>query len=198
MEGVCQCANRAEHDPVVGKQRSVESGHYPKEMCEANAELVIQHFKRIATSEFYVKRAEDLAKEVDDLKKKGTKRPLDKPPIKEEEAEESSRAIAPSSKSKPQPKKEEDEYTYEYETDEGEDTKAQPVKVEDKADKRTKEWEGGQGRCGMLKESKAKANDPANLKFLEGMRNATETVAGMPEFTELATAHFRGLGKISN
>ena len=39
---------------------------------------------------------------------------------------------------------------------------------------------GGRGNYGMLKESKAKGSNPANLNFVGGMRNPTETVAGMP------------------
>ena len=43
------------------------------------------------------------------------------------------------------------------------------------------EWKGGTGTYyGMLKGSKAKAEDPARLDFLGGMRNPAEVVKGMP------------------
>ena len=168
MEGECQCGKGVEHIPVVGKERSVESGHYPQELCDKYAELLLQHFRRIATSEFYVKRAEDLKEEVDDLKKRSAKRQRSTSPAEGDSGSKSPKTAATSSKSKPQPKKEEDEYTYEYETDEGEDTKATAAKTEVKTEDKPKEWIGGSGHYGMLKESKAKANDPANLKFLGG------------------------------
>ena len=197
MEGECQCGKGAEHIPVVGKERSVESGHYPQELCEKYAELLLQHFRRIATSEFYVKRAEDLKEEVDDLKKRSAKRQRSTSPPKDDGGSKSPEAVATSSKSKPQPKKEEDEYTYEYETDEGEDTKVTAVEPEVKTEDKPKEWVGGSGHYGMLKESKAKANDPANLKFLGGMRNPADAVAGMPSSLNLGLRIFAAWERFS-
>ena len=55
LAGTSPCG-KADHIPVVGKTRSVESGHYSDELCEAYAELVIHHFRRLATAEFYAKR----------------------------------------------------------------------------------------------------------------------------------------------
>lgn len=187
LAGTCSCG-KADHIPVVGKARSVESGHYSDELCEAYAELVIHHFRRLATAEFYAKREADLKREVEELRRKSTKRERSRssagdtkrPRVKteKEEAEQAKAESTATSKSKARPK-EEDEYTYEYETEDDEDAKV-PVKTEKDDPKEAKAWIGGSGNYGMLRESKAKGNNPANLNYLGGMRNPTETVAGMP------------------
>jgi hypothetical protein len=158
---------------VVGKERSVASGHYPQELCDKYAELVMQHFRRLATAEFYAKREEDLKKEVKELKEKSCKRETSSTPrrrskdehikTKEEVELQTKAESAATSKSKAKPK-EEDEYTYEYETEDEKDTKAE-VKSEP-GRVRLKPWAGGSGNYGMLKESKAKGNNPANLNFV--------------------------------
>ena len=43
-----------------------------------------------------------------------------------------------------------------------------------------KPWMGGSGNYGALRESRARGSDPSYLNFLGGMRNPSETVAGMP------------------
>lgn len=130
----------------------------------------------------------NLKKEVEELCRKSTKRERSqssagdskrsRAKTKEEEAEQAKAESTATSKPKAKPK-EEDEYTYEYETEDDEDTKV-PVKTEGKDFKEPKAWVGGSGNYGMLKESKAKGNNPASLNFLGGMRNPTEIVAGMP------------------
>ena len=197
LAGTCPCG-KADHIPVVGKARSVESGHYSDELCEAYAELVIHHFRRLATAEFYAKREADLKKEVDELRRKSAKRERSPSPAgnaeepraktKEEEAEQAKAESTATSKSKARPK-EEDEYTYEYETEDDEDTKV-PMKTEKDDPKEAKAWIGGSGNYGMLKESKAKENNPANLNYLGGMRNPTETVEGMPSSLNLGLRIF--------
>ena len=42
------------------------------------------------------------------------------------------------------------------------------------------EWKGGTGTYGMLKPSQAKAENPARLNYLGGMRNPAEVVKGLP------------------
>ena len=185
LAGSCPCGD-ADHIPVIGKQRSVSSGHYPQELCDKYAELVIQHFRRLATAEFYAKRESDLKKEVEELRGR-TKRQASPTPergvkgehikTKEEEKLQAKADSAATSKSKAKPK-EEDEYTYEYETEDEGDTKVE-VKAE-QGKVRLKPWAGGGGNYGMLKESKSKGNNPANLNFVGGMRNPVTTVAGMP------------------
>lgn len=185
LAGSCPCGD-ADHIPVIGKQRSVSSGHFPQELCDKYAELVIQHFRRLATAEFYAKRESDLKKEVEELRGR-TKREASPTPergvkgehikTKEEEKLQAKADSAATSKSKAKPK-EEDEYTYEYETEDDGDTKVE-VKAE-QGKVRLKPWAGGGGNYGMLKESKSKGNNPANLNFVGGMRNPVTTVAGMP------------------
>ena len=53
------------------------------------------------------------------------------------------------------------------------------------------EWKGGTGAYGMLKGSKAKAEDPARLDFLGGMRNPAEVVKGMPNGQALGEEVYR-------
>ena len=48
---------------------------------------------------------------------------------------------------------------------------------------------GGRGNYGMLKETKAKGSNPANLNFVGGMRNPTETVAGNTKAMEMASTY---------
>ena len=74
LAGECPCGRDTVHVPIIGKKRSLESGRYPDDLCKAYAALVIQHFKRMATLEFYVQRAAGLAKEVEEIRTKGIKR----------------------------------------------------------------------------------------------------------------------------
>ena len=127
-----------------------------------------------------------MKKEVEELREKSKREASPTPrrevkdehiKTKEEEKLQAKADSAATSKSKAKPK-EEDEYTYEYETEGEEDTKAE-VKAE-QGKVRLKPWAGGGGNYGMLKESKSKGNNPANLNFVGGMRNPATTVAGMP------------------
>ena len=64
------------------------------------------------------------------------------------------------------------------------------LKVED--DQKTKEWKRGSGKFGMLRESKAKRDNPKNFNFLRGMCNprggrgdAKCTLLGAQDFVSL-------------
>ena len=76
-------------------------------------------------------------------------------------------------------------HLYEWETEED------SVKKESKPESETSKlgWARARGD-GMLKESRAKSNDPANLKVVGGMRNLAETVAGMPGALNLGIRFF--------
>eukprot|EP00435_Cladocopium_sp_Y103_P032051 s2680_g8.t1 len=165
-------------------------------------------FKRMAKAEFYAARAQGLEEEVRDLRERTSRKrqldprpPLQRPLKAKREAEARAKAATVSS-GKPKPKgkakAEEDEYTYEYCMESGESE--EPTKDEIKSEEDTKgepaegkhpvEWKGGRGKFGLLKESNARAADPAKLNYLGGMRNPAEVVAGMPNAQNLGMRIF--------
>ena len=208
----CVCGD-AGHIPVVGKERSAASGEYPEDLCKQYARLVIRQFQRMAKAEFYTKRQEDLRKEVDDLKRRSQKHQRRDPSStrgasseKKEETdvkdeEEVVKATASSKakgKAKAKQEKDEYEYTYEYESSESSDEQAQKDAKKDKEDetddqdvtKDDKAWKGGEGKFEMMRNSKAKRDDPRNLNFVGGMRNPAEVVEGMPNALTLGLRVF--------
>ena len=48
----CSCGEYAKHDPIVGPQKSKESGRYPEEFCKAYAKLAIQHLILMGKEEY--------------------------------------------------------------------------------------------------------------------------------------------------
>eukprot|EP00435_Cladocopium_sp_Y103_P052216 s2086_g16.t1 len=198
LEGRCLCGD-ADHIAVVGKQRSVASGRYPDELCEAYAALAISQFKRMAKAEFYTARAKELDEEVRELRERtDRKRALDpRPPLQRplkarREAASKVKAAAASQgkpESKSKAKADEDEYTYEYFTEDEESEQAtkdevkseEDTKVSKREKHRMEDWKGGRGKFGLLRESGAKSADPSKLNYLAGMRNPAEVTAGMPK-----------------
>ena len=212
LRGKCRCGDEP-HVPVVGKERSAASGEYPEDLCNVYARLVIRQFQRIAKAEFFTKRQEDLRKEVNKLRKRteeharGRSRSARRVKQKEEDTdkvakEEETIKTTASSKSKSKAKTKQDaeeyEYTYEYESSEEENVAGREKtkrensprdakKVKSEGDR---DWKGGSGKFGMLRESKAKREDPRNLNFLGGMRNPAEVVEGMPNALSLGLRIF--------
>lgn len=198
----CVCGD-ASHVPVIGKERSAASGEYPEDLCQRYARLVIRQFQRMAKAEFYMKRQEDLRKEVDDLKERSQKhlkretscaRRTSPESRMTDEAKDEERVVKATASSKAKgraktkPEDEEYEYTYEYESSEADEEQNQKDVKENKSAedvnqgtaKDDKEWRGGEGKFEMLRGSKAKREDPRNLNFVGGMRNPAEVVEGMP------------------
>ena len=142
LGGDCPCGERASHNPVIGKQRSVESGHYPRELCEAYANLVMEHFVRMGTSEFYSQRAKDLEEEVSELRKKSVKQEpkndgIEQPGPSKKKRRKDTAVTAKREEGDTAKTKDEDEYTYEYETEEEGNTKEEvKSEAEDKAELR--------------------------------------------------------------
>ena len=67
LNKTCSCGNRL-HEPIVGKERSRRSAEYPLEFCQAYAKLAVQHFLKIAQSEFLEGRLVLLKERIDYLK----------------------------------------------------------------------------------------------------------------------------------
>ena len=67
LNRTCNCGNRP-HEPIVGKQKSKRSAEYPDEFCAAYAMLAVQHFLKMAQSEFLEGRLVLLRNRVNFLK----------------------------------------------------------------------------------------------------------------------------------
>ena len=140
LSGTCDCGV-GNHVPVVGKEASEASGEYPKALCNKYANLVLQHFKKMATMEFYQKRELALKEEVSKLKEgdksEGSRRSTHEETTsrdKHKRKRPEDRMITPTdvdktatTKVKPKPKDEnKEEYTYEYESEEEESASGDP------------------------------------------------------------------------
>ena len=137
LRGTCSCGV-GNHEPIVGKTASEASGKYPSQLCDKYAELVLEHFKRMATVEFYHQREVELRQEMDKLKEtKGVKSSGENTtPGESSSASKGKRKPGfvtkedvdktAAKKVKPKPNKEE-EYSYTYESEEEE------AKSEDKS-----------------------------------------------------------------
>ena len=64
LSGSCPCGSGARHLAVVGKERSASSASYPVALCQAYAKLLLDHFERVGTLEYYQRRAVVLEKEL--------------------------------------------------------------------------------------------------------------------------------------
>ena len=65
----CGCGN-ATHEPITGKERSELSAAYPEAFCKAYAELAVDHFLKVAQSEFLEGRMVWMASRIEWLKAK--------------------------------------------------------------------------------------------------------------------------------
>ena len=66
----CAIAEIAGHVEVVGKEKSKTSGEYPQELCEAYAKLAVDHFEKMARSEFWDAREKVTRKHLNKLREK--------------------------------------------------------------------------------------------------------------------------------
>ena len=66
LDRECKCGS-ASHRPIVGKKESKESGEYPWELCNAYAQLLMQHFEKMATAEYLEGRLKEGEQDHDDI-----------------------------------------------------------------------------------------------------------------------------------
>ena len=241
----CGCGN-ATHEPITGKERSELSAAYPEAFCKAYAELAVDHFLKIAQSEFLEGRMVWMASRIEWLKAKtvefnqeaididaesnkilqsreyreGAERlktaasiellrkrkaeggeaeaPVTKKPKEEEEVKKAvdetlkntgsakEKGASPSKDRKSSgggvsPPKVKGPQGLVEKKAESEEPKAEtPVPSGTPKEGASLDWVGGRGKYGFLREPKAKAEIPAALVYVGGMRDPHKAVAKLP------------------
>ena len=241
----CGCGN-ATHEPITGKERSELSAAYPEAFCKAYAELAVDHFLKIAQSEFLEGRMVWMASRIEWLKAKtvefnqeaidvdaesnkilqsreyreGAERlktaasiellrkrkaeggeaeaPVTKKPKEEEEVKKAvdetlkntgsakEKGASPSKDRKSSgggvsPPKVKGPQGLGEKKAESEERKAEtPVTSGTPKEGASLDWVGGRGKYGLLREPKAKAEIPAALVYVGGMRDPHKAVAKLP------------------
>lgn len=158
---VCKCGE-ASHRPVVGKETSAESGAYPFQLCMKYADLLMDHFEKVLTFEFYKMKEEQMAEEVTKLKERSKR-------IKREGSSQSYETytpdLSPSVASMGKGEVIVDEVTYEQAKEDA---------------KKGLEWQGGRGKHGLLRESTKQEDQPERQAYVGGMRHPARVVRLLP------------------
>ena len=160
----CDCdGGPKQHDPVVGKSKSEAAGEYTKAFCDCYADLVMQHFRKMGREEFLLHRMKQLGKQIEVSMEEIDKKKVVLVPNKSTERSTSS------AKSR---------------RDEDRDTGV-PSRADRKEATKDHEFQGGEGKYGMLKKSTAKASDPKLLDFVGGMKDPCKVVQPMSNLLSL-------------
>ena len=176
LSGTCICGSGAKHKPILGKELSEASASYPKALCKAYARLLLDHYEKIGTLEYYKNRAL-LAEEELRLQRerRSAKRRC------EEEEDEVVRATA-------RPKGKAKQETTERGGAEdlgGEGNLKLEADNVSSSSKGDLTWHGGGKQHGMLGADRSRRGDPALLNFVGGMKDPAKVVAGMPAMQAL-------------
>jgi len=161
----CECdGGPKQHDPVVGKEKSEAAGEYPKAFCESYAALVMQHFRKMGREEFLLHRMKQLGEKIE-----VTREEIDKKKVVLVPNVDTSRSS-----------------THVKTTEGLEDTDTGvPSKAEMNDATKEHEFQGGDGKYGMLKKSTSKASDPNLLNFVGGMKDPCKVVQPMSNLLSL-------------
>ena len=171
---MCNCGD-AEHVEVVGKEKSKKSGEYPQELCEAYAKLAVDHFEKMARTEFWDAREKVTRKHLNKLREKAEAFNVEAEKSKRRLEESKGEPRTPEVKLRPRspsaPKK--------RKRDMADDLAA---KDEEPSEKKTASfgWTPGEGKHGAVRMSQSKANHPRNIAFFGGMRHPAKAVEQLP------------------
>ena len=202
----CTCGSPSNHDIITGPEKSRASATYPKSLCEAYAKLAIDHLKLMGKEEFLKSRMASLQNTIDASKAKIVKREEVFGPAAKEEAERkkdanarkrsrSARRVNFPSLSPPTRR----EYKAAVMGERPRSPARPPLKRRRSAKSKSpvaqlrpardantpdEYWQGGEGKHGALKPSRAKDMDPALLEFVGGMRDPYKVV--LPRATHLS------------
>lgn len=163
LRGFCQCGDHR-HRPVIGKERSRESGTYPRDLCRAYGRLAAAHFMRMAHSEFLDAKTRILKRHIAGLKEvaEGYRKEYGKITPTTPPKRPSFTGVEEAPKKK---RKTEDLSHSESEKEEATGSTS---------------WIGGRGKYGMVRESKSKSDLPRSATFVGGMRDPLNSVNGLP------------------
>eukprot|EP00434_Breviolum_minutum_P034288 symbB.v1.2.030341.t1/scaffold3410.1/size62789/2 len=170
---MCNCGD-AGHVEVVGKEKSKKSGEYPQELCEAYAKLAVDHFEKMARSEFWDAREKVTRKHLNKLREKAEAFNVEAEKSKRrlEESKDEPRTpevkLRPRSPSAPRKRK----------RDMADDLAAKDEPNEKKT--ASFGWTPGEGKHGAVRMSQSKANHPRNIAFFGGMRHPAKAVGQLP------------------
>ena len=218
MSDICPCEGKG-HQSIVGKALSERSGKYPPMLCKRYAGLLLNHFIKMGTMEFYSIREKSVKKKVEDLRTRSdNKRKADAP----EEPTVQKKPKAPPGVNLISPPSTSSETTGTATTSEKEETvpasssrdkprgvspppktavspvtppakkrapSAEPPRAPTKQP-RTLDWAGGEGDYEMLRSSKAKSKNPSNQRYVGGMRNPADAAQGNPQSMALGMRVF--------
>ena len=176
----CDCeGGPKQHDPVFGKEKSAASGEYPREFCVAYAKLVMQHFRKIGREEFLIHKMKRLGKQIEITKEEIDRKNVVLVPNKDISSSSSAKQNTSQITS---PRDEVDR-------DEGIPNRKDRAEATDSAPKESKdnvvEFQGGDGKYGMLKKSSAKSADPKLMDFVGGMKDPCKVVHPMSNLLSL-------------
>lgn len=151
----CPCGDRP-HEPIVGKEKSKKSAEYPESFCREYGKLAARHFMRIARSEFLEARTELVQGSLGKLQAKKAR-------LEEETkaAEDRTKEIQESV-----------EYRKATETSSSSSTSGLV-------------WKEGRGKFGMMQDNPKRADMPASLLHVGGMRDPHKAVLGLPTVQSL-------------
>ena len=163
LRGFCQCGDHR-HRPVIGTERSRESGTYPRDLCRAYGRLAAAHFMRMAHSEFLDAKTRILKRHIAGLKEvaEGYRKEYGKITPTTPPKRPSFTGVEEAPKKK---RKTEDLSHSESEKEEATGSTS---------------WIGGRGKYGMVRESKSKSDLPRSATFVGGMRDPLKSVNGLP------------------
>ena len=174
LRGRCACGD-ARHEAVVGSRKSKASARYPKAMCEKYAKLVMDHFIRMAKSEYLDRRAKAMEIHLRKMRLRLREVESNVGVMTQQRHQEGEGGAASrrSSGSRTGLGEEEKEEGRAGESAAKGDTGREGREVE-------KGWKQGPGKFGVLKPSRAKKEDPSQHVYLGGTRNPAAAVRALP------------------
>lgn len=184
----CSCGGLAQHEAVVGPQKSRESGRYPDDFCKEYAKLAIKHLMLMGKEEYLKARMTKLEKTIKKRKAEVVDHntvypPSPKPSGTREgtstlrstrarrESDSESSPARPSGHARPP-------------SPSTRSRSPRRQKVELKPND-AKEWIEGEGKFGSLKVQKSKADKVDPSEYVGGMRNPYESVVARSNLLSL-------------